>query len=122
MQAMLDDLGLPLQGRRLSGCDDTLNYLTILKEIALRGYVLDNNSSLFDAAELRKLELFLYQSTCGNCTISSQCGNSRIFLSRLFTFLDTISKLGLPMDQFEIFYEENNWSGDEKPTSHVEFV
>lgn len=75
MQAMLDDLGLPLQGRRLSGCDDTLNYLTILKEIALRGYVLDNNSSLFDAAELRKLELFLYQSTCGNSTISSQCGN-----------------------------------------------
>ena len=79
MQAMLDDLGLPLQGRRLSGCDDTLNYLTILKEIALRGYVLDNNSSLFDAAELRKLELFLYQSTCGNCTISSQCGNLRVF-------------------------------------------
>ena len=37
-------------------------------------------------------------------------------------FLDTISKLGLPMDQFEIFYEENNWSGDEKSTSHVEFV
>ena len=85
MQAMLDDLSLPLQGRRLSGCDDTLNYLTILKEIALRGYVLDNNSSLFDAAELRKLELFLYQSTCGN-NFSSEYDQNWVFYSYIFRY------------------------------------